>query len=135
MKRTLFSVQREQQGVLSKDKRKRSRRGRYLHYTTTGCNIVLYFRLGVLISTMTPSLILSHRVLVAKASCGCFNGQNRFGNLPRCAQENHVSSTRKRSKKRKPKDRTVSQTEDRRENGKRTDEKGKIQGDERGTEF
>jgi hypothetical protein len=65
MKRTLFSVQREQQGMLSKDKRKRSRRGRYLHYTTTGCNIVLYFRLGVLISTMTPSLILSHRVLVA----------------------------------------------------------------------
>jgi hypothetical protein len=65
MKRTLFSVQREQQRMLSKDKRKRSRRGRYLHYTTTGCDIVLYFRLGELMSTMTPSLILSHRVLVA----------------------------------------------------------------------
>jgi hypothetical protein len=37
----------------------------FCYYTTTGCNIVLYFRLGVLISTMTPSLILSHRVLVA----------------------------------------------------------------------
>jgi hypothetical protein len=51
--------------MLLKDKRKRSRRGRYLHYTTTGCDIVLYFRLGELMSTMTPSLILSHRVLVA----------------------------------------------------------------------
>jgi hypothetical protein len=51
--------------MLSKDKRKRSRRGRYLHYATTGCDIVLYFRLGELMSTMTPSLILSHRVLVA----------------------------------------------------------------------
>ncbi|CAM6019046.1 unnamed protein product [Sphagnum balticum] len=122
--------------MLSKDKRKRSRRGRYLHYTPTGCDIVLYFRLwrideydDALPHPLTPSPRCN------QASCGCFNGQNRFGNLPRCAQENHVSSTRKRSKKRKPKDTIVSQTEDRRENGKRTDEKGKIQGDERGTEF
>jgi hypothetical protein len=134
MKRTLFSVQREQQRMLSKDKRKRSRRGRYLHYTTTGCDIVLYFRLGELMSTMTPSLILSHRVLVAikhrvVASMAKTDSETYHAVLKK------INSTRKRSKKRKPKDTTVSQTEDRRENGKRTDEKGKIQGDERGTEF
>jgi hypothetical protein len=134
MKRTLFSVQREQQRMLSKDKRKRSRRGRYLHYTTTGCDIVLYFRLGELMSTMTPSLILSHRVLVAikhrvVASMAKTDSETYHAVLKK------INSTRKRSKKRKPKDTTVSQTEDRRENGKRTDVKGKIQGDERGTEF
>jgi len=127
-------VQREQQRMLSKDKRKRSRRGRYLHYTTTGCDIVLYFRLGELMSTMTPSLILSHRVLVAikhrvVASMAKTDSETYHAVLKK------INSTRKRSKKRKPKDTTVSQTEDRRENGKRTDEKGKIQGDERGTEF
>jgi hypothetical protein len=37
----------------------------FCYYTTTGCDIVLYFRLGELMSTMTPSLIPSHRVLVA----------------------------------------------------------------------
>ncbi len=120
--------------MLSKDKRKRSRRGRYLHYTTTGCDIVLYFRLGELMSTMTPSLILSHRVLVAikhrvVASMAKTDSETYHAVLKK------INSTRKRSKKRKPKDTTVSQTEDRRENGKRTDVKGKIQGDERGTEF
>jgi hypothetical protein len=106
----------------------------FCYYTTTGCDIVLYFRLGELMSTMTPSLILSHRVLVAikhrvVASMAKTDSETYHAVLKK------INSTRKRSKKRKPKDTTVSQTEDRRENGKRTDVKGKIQGDERGTEF
>jgi hypothetical protein len=98
-------------GMLSKDKRKRSRRGRYLHYTTTGCNIVLYFRLGELINPSHRVLIaIKHRVIasMAKTDSETYHAVlKKIMSAPRVKEARRESRKTRQSVRQKAEERTV----------------------------